>query len=126
MCRSACKGFRKYKRKLMKKYLYDYIKNIDLILKENKKVDYKKLKEEHLIKIKFFQHERLIHLIVTLFYALFTFIVFSFIKIFLPFIFIALILLVFLIFYVVHYFRLENGVQYLYKQYDLINERIKK
>lgn len=126
MCRSVCKGFRKYKGKLMKKYLYDYIKNIDLILKENKKVDYKKLKEEHLIKIKFFQHERLIHLIVTLFYALFTFIVFSFIKIFLPFIFIALILLVFLIFYVVHYFRLENGVQYLYKQYDLINERIKK
>lgn len=110
----------------MKKYLYDYIKNIDLILKENKKVDYKKLKEEHLIKIKFFQHERLIHLIVTLFYALFTFIVFSFIKIFLPFIFIALILLIFLIFYVVLYFRLENGVQYLYKQYDLINERIKK
>lgn len=110
----------------MKKYLYDYIKNIDLILKENKKVDYKKLKEEHLIKIKFFQHERLIHLIVTLFYALFTFIVFSFIKIFLLFIFIALILLVFLIFYVVHYFRLENGVQYLYKQYDFINERIKK
>lgn len=126
MCRSACKGFRKYKGKLMKKYLYDYIKNIDLILKENKKVDYKKLKEEHLIKIKFFQHERLIHLIVTLFYALFNFLVFSFIKIFLPFIFIALILLVFLIFYVVHYFRLENGVQYLYKQYDLINERIKK
>lgn len=110
----------------MKKYLYDYIKNIDLILKENKKVDYKKLKEEHLIKIKFFQHERLIHLIVTLFYALFNFLVFSFIKIFLPFIFIALILLIFLIFYVVHYFRLENGVQYLYKQYDLINERIKK
>ena len=110
----------------MKKYVDDYIKNIDLILKENKKVDYKKLKEEHLIKIKFFQHERLIHLIVTLFYALFTFIVFSFIKIFLPFIFIALILLIFLIFYVVHYFRLENGVQYLYKQYDLINERIKK
>ena len=110
----------------MKKYLYDYIKNIDLILKENKKVDYKKLKEEHLIKIKFFQHERLIHLIVTLFYTLFTFIVFSCIKICLPFALIVLIILIFLIFYVIHYFRLENGVQYLYKQYDLINERIKK
>lgn len=110
----------------MKKYLYEYIKSIDLILKENKKVDYNKLKEEHLIKIGFFQHERLIHLLVTLFYALFTFIIFYFTKIFLPFVFIALILLVFLIFYVVHYFRLENGVQFLYKQYDMICERIKK
>ncbi len=110
----------------MKKYLYQYIGNIDLILKENKKVNYKKLKEEHLIKINFFQHERLIHLLVTLFYALFTFIIFYFSKIFIPFIFIALILIIFLIFYVVHYFRLENGVQYLYKQYDMIEERIKK
>lgn len=110
----------------MKKYLYEYIKSIDLILKENKKVDYNKLKEEHLIKIGFFQHERLIHLLVTLFYALFAFIIFYFTKIFLPFVFIALILLVFLIFYVVHYFRLENGVQFLYKQYDMICERIKK
>lgn len=110
----------------MKKYLYEYIKSIDLILKENKKIDYNKLKEEHLIKIGFFQHERLIHLLVTLFYALFTFIIFYFTKIFLPFVFIALILLVFLIFYVVHYFRLENGVQFLYKQYDMICERIKK
>lgn len=110
----------------MKKYLYEYIKSIDLILKENKKVDYNKLKEEHLIKIGFFQHERSIHLLVTLFYALFTFIIFYFTKIFLPFVFIALILLIFLIFYVVHYFRLENGVGYLYKQYDMICERIKK
>ena len=31
---------------------------------------------------------------------------------------ISLIGFIFLIFYVVHYFRLENGVQYLYKQYD--------
>ncbi len=110
----------------MKKYLYEYIKSIDLILKDDKNINYKKLKEEHLIKINFFQHERLIHLIVTLFYALFTFIIFYFSKIFIPFIFIALILIIFLIFYVIHYFRLENGVQYLYRQYDMIEERIKK
>ncbi len=110
----------------MKRYLYEYIKSIDLILKEDKKVNYSKLREEHLVKIDFFQHERLIHLLVTLFYVLFTFIIFYFTKIFLPFVFIALILLIFLIFYVIHYFRLENGVQYLYKQYDMICERIKK
>ena len=53
----------------MKKYLYDYIKEIDEIISS------KKVKEDiisnHLVKIQFFQHERLIHLIVTIFYALF-------------------------------------------------------
>ena len=47
----------------MKKYLYSYIKYIE----ENKK---KVEPKEMLIKINFFQHERLIHLIVTLFYAM--------------------------------------------------------
>ena len=56
----------------MKKYLYDYIEYIDSCLKnKNKDLDIQKLKEEHLVKIKFFQHERLIHLIVTLFYVIF-------------------------------------------------------
>lgn len=43
---------------------------------------------------------------------------FAFININSLFIFIALILMIFLIFYVKHYFFLENNVQYLYKQYD--------
>ena len=57
----------------MKKYLYDYIKEIDELLK-TKKIN-EDIIHNHLIKIKFFQHERLIHLLVTLFYA-FLFIVF--------------------------------------------------
>ena len=44
----------------MKKYLYDYIKSIDKIL-EKKEINDNIIKE-HLIKIGFFQHERLIHL----------------------------------------------------------------
>lgn len=110
----------------MKEYMYDYIKTIDSTLKSNEKKDYKKLKEEHLIKIKFFQHERLVHLLVTLFYALFVFVVFYLSTIFIPFIVIDIILLIFLIFYIIHYFYLENGVQYLYKQYDKINKKINK
>ena len=47
----------------MVKYIDEFIK-----LAEEKKVS----KEEMLTKISFFQHERLIHLLVTLFYALFT------------------------------------------------------
>jgi len=108
----------------LKKYLFDYIKKIDDLLKEDKKTDERVL-NEHLIKISFFQHERLIHLLVTLFYAL-IFIVFMGLG-FVHYLFfvLALIILIFLLFYIVHYFRLENGVQYLYIQYDKLKKEIK-
>jgi hypothetical protein len=107
----------------MKQYLYDYIKEIDSQL-NNKKVNFDI--DNHLIKIKFFQHERLIHLLVTLFYAL-IFLIFMALG-FVHYIFfsIAAILLVILLFYIVHYFRLENGVQYLYKQYDNMLKKLKE
>lgn len=107
----------------MKNSIKEYVKYIDEEL--NKKVDFKKLKEEHLIKIGFYQHERLIHLLVTLFYAIFMFltIILSFYN---PLgIIIVFILMIFLICYVKHYFLLENSVQYMYKQYDKIVEKIK-
>lgn len=104
----------------MKKYLYDYIEEIDSKLKNNK--INKSLKEEHLLKISFFQHERLIHLIVTMSFALLTLVSILISKYYCSFIFIAIILLICLIFYIVHYYYLENGVQYLYKQYDEMNK----
>ena len=80
----------------------------------------------HLVKIKFFQHERLVHLLVTLFFALFLLI-----SLYLSlkeslFIIVVLILLVMLIFYVKHYFFLENSVQELYKKYDEIINKLNK
>ena len=101
----------------MKEYLYNYIKEIDELLNSNKKINDDVI-HNHLVKISFFQHERLIHLLVTIFYGL-LFIIFMTLG-FLSYLFyiIDAILLVFLLFYIVHYFRLENGVQYLYKQYD--------
>ncbi len=104
----------------MKKYLYDYIKEIDNKLENNK--NSKSLKEEHLVKINFFQHERLIHLIVTLSFALLTLVSILISKYYCSFIFITIVLLICLIFYIVHYYYLENGVQYLYKQYDRMNK----
>ena len=101
----------------MKKYLYDYINEIDNILNSNNKIS-KDIIDNHLIKISFFQHERFIHLIVTVFYALIFLIFLALCFLHYMFSIIALILLVLLICYIVHYFHLENGVQYLYKQYD--------
>ena len=100
----------------MREYLSNYIKEIDDLIKGGKVVG--KDIYNHLVKIKFFQHERFIHLIVTCFYAIF--LLFSiFICTFIPlFGIVIFIFLVFLLFYVRHYFFLENGVQYLYKQYD--------
>lgn len=105
----------------MKQYLYDYIEYIDKIIKEDR-VD-NQLVNDHLIKINFFQHERIIHLFVTLTYALLFFISLI-VSVYVPiFRVIGLILCFFLIPYVLHYFKLENGVQYLYKQYDMMKEK---
>ena len=100
----------------MKEYLNNYIKETDKLIEKGK------IKEtdiqNHLTKIKFFQHERLIHLLVTLFYALFL-LVSIFLTKYIPlFAIVIIIFLIFLVFYVRHYFFLENSVQYLYKEYD--------
>lgn len=104
----------------MRKYITDYIENIDKII--NDKKYNKKIIDEHLIKISFFQHERLIHLLVTLFYALIFILFLALITLTYLFAFIAFILCIFLIFYIRHYFYLENCVQYMYKQYDLMKK----
>lgn len=100
----------------MKQYLKDYTKQIDNLIK-NKKITNQDI-ENHLVKINFFQNERLIHLLFTLAYGIFLFL--SIIISLNNYIFtlITIIIAIFLIFYVRHYFFLENHVQYLYKQYD--------
>lgn len=108
----------------MYQYLKQYINRIDTLL-----IDHKLIKdsviEQHLIKIKFFQHERQIHLFVTIAYALFLLISMFFLLVHPIFVIIPILLLCFLTCYVIHYFRLENGVQYLYKQYDQMLEKQK-
>lgn len=111
----------KIERKSMKKYIIDYIEYVE---KNKEKAD-KKFIEEHLIRINFFQHERLIHLIVTVIYALINILAFLFgitSKNMIPII-IGYMSMCFLIPYIYHYFLLENGVQKMYRQYD---EMIKK
>jgi hypothetical protein len=79
-----------------------------------------KLREELLIQIGFFQHERLIHLIVTVTFAVLT-VSSLFVSYFyqtLGLYLLIVLLLVLLIPYIRHYYLLENGVQRLYKYYD--------
>ena len=108
----------------MKKYLEEYIRETDKKINENKIT--KKDIEDHLIKINFFQHERLIHLLVTLSYAVYLFLsIIIFTKIW-QFVVIVYIILIILLFYVKYYFFLETRVQYLYKEYDNMEKIITK
>jgi len=70
--------------------------------------------------ILFFQHERLIHLLVTLLFSILTFLSLSVFIItgFLPVIVLFLLFVVLLVPYIFHYYHLENGVQQLYDLYD--------
>ena len=70
--------------------------------------------------ILFFQHERLIHIIILIGFSILTFLSFSIFLItgFLPVTVLFVLFLVLLIPYIFHYRRLENGVQSLYDLYD--------
>lgn len=83
-----------------------------------------KEKAELLVQIGFFQHERLIHLIVTVLFALMTILVFLLaVTNFAPWTgVLLLLLLVLLIPYIRHYWLLENGMQKLYQYYDKLEE----
>lgn len=80
--------------------------------------------QEMIIQIKFFQHERLIHLMVTLFFALLFFLSVFYFALFpsLAFFALNLVILILLIFYLRHYYFLENNVQELYSIYDEIKK----
>lgn len=81
---------------------------------------------EMLVQIKFFQHERLIHLIVTVLFAFLTIFTIA-CSCFLnnpsygiPFCLLSVLCLALLVPYIHHYYVLENGVQKLYEIYDEI------
>ena len=108
----------------MYQYLKEYTKEIENLLNTKKKVTQEDI-QKHLIKISFFQHERQIHLFVTLAYALFLVVSMFFLLIHPVFCIIPCLLICFLIPYVVHYFHLENGVQNLYVLYEKMIEKNK-
>lgn len=110
----------------MKERITTYLASIDKLLDENSSnTDYEKLISSHLIQINFFMHERLIHLIVTVLFALGTFMtIFTYLLTNnVGLLVLAILLIILLIPYIAHYYLLENGVQKMYKQYDIMLER---
>lgn len=107
----------------MWKELKEFIGYMDNVTsKELDEKEKEKLKEELQTKIGYFQHERIVHLIVMMLVALCTIIALmgfvAFKSIGIALLFVALMCL--LVPYIVHYFHLENGVQKLYTYYDKI------
>ena len=91
-----------------------------LLLEHPDGVDWDAVAREHLVQITFFQHERLIHLLVTLAFALMELVsaLATTLTSSLVCAMLTLLFLVLLVPYVVHYYHLENGTQALYVQYD--------
>ena len=107
----------------MNKKLKEYIKEAETLAAHPTE----ETREYHNVMVMQFQHERLIHLIVTMSFALFTILFFA-ISVFLPFIVtpgvwgtimvmgsegVSAVLVIVLVFYIHHYYQLENGVQKL-------------
>lgn len=120
----------------MEKRILAYRKRIDELLKQED-ANWAKVLEEHLTQVVFFQHERLIHLIVTVLFAVLeimsilgTVILAAMDKGNIALSIMTILLLVLLIPYIRHYYILENEVQKMYGQYDellkKVNEKEKK
>lgn len=111
----------------MAKRIKDYKKMIDELLKnELPAEEWERIRAEHLIQVGFFQHERLIHLLVTLAFAIISMMTFFFcIMSFQPMLGLLLVaLLCLLVPYIRHYYLLENEVQAMYEQYDEMVKRM--
>lgn len=112
-------------RKYCEKRIINYRLKIDNLLANPDKIskeEWKKILQEHLTQIGFFQHERLVHLIVTVTFAILTMMsIIASIMISNPMLLVlTLLFLVLLVPYIMHYYTLENEVQKMYTQYDEI------
>lgn len=113
----------------MKERILNYRNRIDnLIVANSGETDWGAVIDEHLVQIGFFQHERLIHWLVTMLFAILTFMAVGVYLITGAVYVLALIgiLLVLLVPYIMHYYLLENETQRMYEQYDKMLEYKKK
>jgi len=99
---------------------------IDALARPGDGVSMVELKDFHDRQLRYMQHERLIHLIVTLFVSTYLLLIIGFIAIhpIWPAFALAALLFALVCAYLVHYFRLENGVQRWYHLANRIEERL--
>lgn len=109
----------------MKNEVKEYLE--DARLKVSEKDVNEEFSAELLTRIGFYQHERLIHLIVTMTFAVMT--VISFFMLVqtasIPALLLSLLFLCLVIPYIYHYYFLENSVQELYRLYYKTQEILK-
>lgn len=109
----------------MRENLKEYNAYLDEIIERKEIKNKEDLLDEVLTQIKFFQHERLVHLIVTFFEGIGTVLFLGFAlltnNVGMYLLFFLGILLFFP--YILHYYYLENGTQSLYKKYFKIKEK---
>lgn len=91
---------------------------------QEKTAEIVKIKAEHLTQISFFQHERLVHLIVTVLFAILEIFAIALAMFFtgIGTLLLVVVVLGLLIPYIRHYYILENEVQKMYGQYDKLCE----
>ena len=104
-----------------------YLTYIDkLLTSEEESINWEEEMKKHLVQIAFFAHERLIHLLVTIVFAILKVLVFLYT---IDNFSIAMLLLIFallclMIPYIRHYYLLENSVQDMYEQYDKMQAKV--
>ena len=105
----------------MTEYLTNYMnKTAERLSKCSTLPELEKLLAEHMDKIAFMQHERIVHFLVTMMFAIILTIfvcVILFVQNF-AVMMLVVIMVVLIAFYIKHYYFLENTVQKMYKVYD--------
>jgi len=111
----------------MKNSIEKYIKRIDKLLMNKRNTDWHEVMHEHMDKINFYQHERLVHLIVIMLVSIITvlLLLYSLIHAELGVLLLLIIFIILLVPYLFHYYFLENNVQKMYEQYDKIKKIMK-
>jgi len=112
----------------MTEYLTNYMNYIQQRIEKCSDADeLADIMREHKDKIAFMQHERIVHFLVTMLFALILIVFFAVLifKVNLAILALVTIVLVLLMFYIKHYYFLENTVQKMYRVYDSILEKEK-
>lgn len=108
-------------------FLNQYLVEINEKIKANEKENWKSTLKHHRETVRFIQHERMIHLLVTLAFGIKFLIamMFTLIKPSGLLLVIDGLLLCLVVPYIFHYFKLENGVQKMYWIDKLIQSKVK-